>query len=284
MIDLHTHSTASDGTLSPSELVEQAAAAGVTTLALTDHDCIAGIPEAKQAAKQQGIQLIPGVELSVSWSNRTLHLVGLSIDIQHPGLNSTLDDALAFRRWRAEEIARKLAIQGIENALEGAQQHAKTALISRTHFAHFLAENGYAKDTRRVFKKYLVKGKPGHVRGQWISLADGIDLIHQSGGLAVLAHPARYSLSRTKLRGLFQEFKKLRGDAIEAVSGSHGKDENLTMAKHALDFELPVSVGSDYHGPEKPWIQLGRLPEVYYRCQPVWEAGLKITETYHAQS
>ena len=277
MIDLHSHSTASDGTLSPTELVQKAADAGITTLALTDHDSIAGIVEAKIAAAQHGIELIPGVELSVSWSKRTLHIVGLNINIEHADLNAALDKALAYRQWRAEEIARKLAEHGIENALAGAQKYAQTALISRTHFAHFLADNGYAKNTRKVFKKYLVRGKPGHVSSQWIALAQGIDLIHQAGGVAVLAHPARYKLSRTKLRGLFKEFKALGGDALEVVSGSHGKDENLSMAKHALDFELPVSVGSDYHGPEKPWIQLGKLPEFYYRCQPVWEAGLKLS-------
>lgn len=277
MIDLHTHSTASDGTLSPSQLVEKAAAAGITTLALTDHDCIAGIAEAKRAAEQHGIQLIPGIELSVSWSKRTLHLVGLNINTEHVGLNHALEKVLTFRRWRAEEIARSLAKHGIENALEGAQKYAKTALISRTHFAHFLAENGYAKDFRRVFKKFLVNGKPGHVRSQWMPLSEGIDLIHQAGGIAVLAHPARYNLSRSKLRGLFKEFQSLGGNAIEAVSGSHAKDENLTMAKHALDFELPVSAGSDYHGPEKPWIKLGKLASPYYRCQPIWDADLNIS-------
>ncbi len=274
MIDLHTHSTASDGTLSPSQLVKRAATAGITTLALTDHDCIAGITEAKRAAEHNAIQLINGVELSVSWSKRTLHLIGLNFNRTHAGLNQVLQAALTFRHWRAEEIARKLAKQGIADALQGARKYARTELLSRTHFAHFLAENGYAKDTRIVFKRFLVKGKPGHVTSQWIALAEGIDVIHQAGGIAVLAHPARYKLSRTKLRGLFEEFKMLGGDAIEAISGSHSKDENLLMAKHALDFELPVSAGSDYHGPEKPWIQLGKLPDPYYRCQPIWEAGL----------
>lgn len=276
MIDLHTHSTASDGTLNPSQLVEKAAAAGITTLALTDHDCIAGIDEARRAATLHGIQLIPGIELSVSWSKRTLHVVGLNINTQHAGLNDALEKVLIFRRWRAEEIARKLAKYGIQDALEGAQKYAKTALISRTHFAHFLVDNGHAKDTRRVFKKFLVNGKPGHVRSQWMPLCEGIKLIHQAGGIAVLAHPARYNLSRSKLRGLFKEFQSLGGNAIEAVSGSHGKHENLAMAKHALDIELPVSAGSDYHGPEKPWIELGKLPPVYYRCQPIWDTELNI--------
>lgn len=283
MIDLHTHSTASDGTLTPKDLVHRAAEAGITTLALTDHDCISGIPEARKAAKTCKIRLIPGVELSVSWQGRTLHILGLNINTEHPHLNATLDAVFRARQQRAENIAQKLAEHGIEKALEGAQSHAKTGLISRTHFAQFLVEQGHAKDIRQVFKRFLVRGKPGHVSNQWMPLNDGIDLIHQASGIAVIAHPARYKLSRTKLRGLFKEFKNLGGDAIEAVSGSQSKDENLTMAKHALDFELPVSAGSDYHGPEKPWVQLGRLPEAYYRCQPVWETGLFIDQTSNSR-
>lgn len=274
MIDLHTHSTASDGTLSPAALVQKAAASGITTLALTDHDCVKGIPEALIAAEECGIHLVPGIELSVRWSGRTLHLLGLNIDIHHTELNDVLAQVLQRRRWRAEEIARKLEKAGIEGALEGARAYASSDLLSRTHFAHFLVEKAHAKNFRQVFKRFLVKGKPGHVGGQWMSLEEGIALIRQAGGVTVIAHPARYRLSRTKLRGLFKEFKALGGDAIEAVSGSQSKDENLSMAKHAIDLELPVSAGSDYHGPEKPWIQLGAMPSLYYRARPVWKAGL----------
>ena len=277
MIDLHTHSTASDGTLSPTHLVQLAAAAGVKTLALTDHDCIAGIFEAQRAAKLNDVKLVPGVELSVMWSNRTLHLVGLNIDVNHRTLGEALDEALDFRQWRAAEIARKLEQHGVENALEGARAVARTELIGRSHFAHFLVEQGHAKDIRQVFKRFMVKGKPGHVGGQWMSIKQGIDIVHQAGGVAVLAHPARYKLSRTKLRGLFKALKVLGVDGIEVVSGSHSKDENQAMAQHALDFELAASQGSDYHGPEKPWVKLGRLPPMHYRCTPIWEAGLDLT-------
>jgi predicted metal-dependent phosphoesterase TrpH len=138
-------------------------------------------------------------------------------------------------------------------------------------------DQGFAKDFRQVFKRFLVKGKPGYVGGEWMPLATGIELIHQAGGVAVLAHPARYNLSRTKLRGLFKELKALGANGIEVVSGCHSKEENQTMAQHALDFGLPASQGSDYHGPDKPWVQLGRLPPMYYRCTPIWEAGLDIT-------
>ncbi len=277
MIDLHTHSTASDGTLSPADLVLQASKAGVTALALTDHDCVAGIAEAQLAADKNDIKLIPGIELSVMWSGRTLHLLGLNIDTSNSDLTIALQKVLDFRRWRAKEIARKLEDIGVENALDGARKMARTDLIGRSHFARHLVEQGHAKDFRQVFKRFLVKGKPGHVRGEWMSLEAGINLIHQSSGVAVLAHPARYNLSRTKLRSLFKELKTLGADGIEVVSGCHSKDENQTMAQHALDFGFPASQGSDYHGPDKPWVQLGRLPPMHYRCTPIWEAGLKIS-------
>lgn len=276
MIDLHSHSTASDGTLTPARLVQKAAEAGVSTLALTDHDCLAGIEEARRAAREQGIKLVPGIELSVMWSKRTLHLVGLNIDTQHAGLTSALTEAAAFRLRRGREIGEKLQKAGIDNAFEGACAVAGSSLISRTHFAHFLVDQGHAKNIRQVFKRYMVKGKPGHVAGEWMSLERGIELIHEAGGVAVLAHPARYNLSRTKLRGLFKELKILGIDGIEVVSGSHSQDENRTMAQHAIDFDLPASQGSDYHGPEKPWVQLGRLPPMHYRCKPIWEAGLDL--------
>jgi len=277
VIDLHTHSTASDGTLSPTELVCQAAAAGVRALALTDHDSVAGIAEAQRAAKQANICLVPGIELSVMWSKRTLHLVGLNLDVNNQKLRDALQQALEFRRWRAEEIARKLEIVGVKDALTGAQMMAGSDLIGRSHFARYLVEQGFAKDFRQVFKRFMVKGKPGHVGGEWMQLEAGIDLLHQAGGVAVLAHPARYNLSRTKLRGLFKELKSLGADGIEVVSGSHSKDENHTMAQHALDFDFPASQGSDYHGPEKPWVQLGRMPPMHYRCTPIWEAGLTLS-------
>ena len=277
MIDLHTHSTASDGTLSPADLVLQASKAGVKALALTDHDCVAGIAEAQLAADKNNIKLIPGIELSVMWSGRTLHLLGLNIDTSNSDLTIALQKVLDFRRWRAEEIAQKLEEIGVENALDGAREMARTDLIGRSHFARYLVEQGHAKDFRQVFKRFMVKGKPGHVRGEWMSLEAGINLIHQSSGVAVLAHPARYNLSRTKLRSLFKELKTLGANGIEVVSGSHSKDENLTMAQHALDFGFPASQGSDYHGPDKPWVQLGRLPPMHYRCTPIWEAGLKIS-------
>lgn len=276
MIDLHTHSTASDGSLSPTTLIKNAATAGITSLALTDHDCIKGIPEAQLAADQCGLNLIYGIELSVMWAKQTIHIVGLNININNKLLLHSLDKTLENRQSRAHNIAKKLAQHGIDDTYEGAKKFATTSLISRTHFAQFLVEQGHAKDIRQVFKRFLVPGKPGHVKGEWVSLAQGIALIHQAGGIAVIAHPARYRLSRTKLRRLFAEFQTLGGSAIEVVSGSHSKEENKTMAQHAIDFNLAASAGSDYHGPEKPWVQLGKLPELHYRCTPIWESDANL--------
>ena len=271
MIDLHSHSTASDGTLTPTELVEAATQAGVKTLALTDHDSIAGVSEAQQAARQLGIQLVAGIELSVMWSKQPLHLVGLNIDTSNASLQQSLDEVVEFRVWRAEEIARKLEQHGVHDALAGARRYARTSLLSRSHFAHYLVEQRHARDIHQVFKRFMVRGKPGYVGGQWMDLEQGVELIHQAGGVAVLAHPARYNLSRTRLRRLLGELREMGVAAIEVVSGSHSQDENQTMALHAIDFGFAASQGSDYHGPEKPWVQLGRLPPMYYRCTPLWE-------------
>ena len=186
MIDLHTHSIASDGTLTPSELVHAAARAGVRTLALTDHDSVAGIGEALSAADALGVQLVAGIELSVTWSNRTLHLVGLNLAVDNPALIQALNEVVDFRIWRAQEIARKLEQEGVRDALAGARRHARTHLLSRTHFAHYLVEQGHARDIRQVFKRYLVRGKPGYVGGRWMSLEQGVELLHQAGGVAVL--------------------------------------------------------------------------------------------------
>ena len=276
MIDLHTHSTASDGSLSPAHLVQQAASVGIKTLALTDHDSIAGIAEAREAAFHYDIHLVSGIELSVTWSKRSLHLLGLKIDECNKELLDALAKALELRRLRAINIALKLEREGVVDALEGACKFATSGLIGRAHFAHYLVEQGHAKDIRQVFKRYMVKGKPGHVSGAWMSLEVGVNLIHAAGGVAVLAHPARYKLSRSKLRSLFKEFKQLGGEGIEVVSGCHSQAENHTMALHALDLQLAASQGSDFHGPEKPWVQLGRLPALYYRCTPIWEAGLQL--------
>ena len=268
--DFHTHSTASDGTLAPAELVRRAHAAGVELLALTDHDTLSGIPEAAAQARRLGVRLLPGVEISVTWQKQTVHLVGLNVDPAEPALRAGLARLVAYRGWRAEEIGRRLEKAGYAGAYEGARALAKGELVGRTHFAHFLVREGHAKDVREVFRHFLVKGKPGHVRGEWATLEQAVGWIHGADGVAVIAHPARYRMTRGKLRRLLGEFRELGGEGLEVVSGSHSRDECFTMARHAADFGLLASAGSDYHGPENPWIHLGQLPELPHGCMPVW--------------
>lgn len=269
--DLHSHSTASDGTLTPTLLVQQAAAAGVRYLALTDHDTLSGLAEAEQAAASTAMQLVPGVEISVTWCGRTIHIVGLHVDASNLALQRGLAELREFREWRAGEIANRLLKQaGIVEALAGARQYAQGALVSRTHFARYLVDCGVAASVQEVFKRYLVQGKPGHVPGQWASLEAVVRWIVEAGGVAVLAHPARYKMTATKLRALMGEFREAGGVALEVVSGSHSADDVKTMARNATQMGLLASVGSDYHGPENAWIVLGRLRALPEECVPVW--------------
>jgi hypothetical protein len=268
--DLHSHSTASDGTLAPAALLRLADEAGVRVLALTDHDSTAGIAEAAEAAAELAIELVAGVEISVTWSAQTVHVVGLNVDPANQILQAGLQTLREFRDWRAEEIGRRLEKSGVVDAYQGALAHSNGVLISRTHFARLLVERGIVEDERKVFKHYLVHGKPGFVPGDWAKLETAIGWIHAAGGQAVVAHPARYRMTRTKLRRLFAEFRDLGGAAIEVVSGSHSRDDCISMAKHCADFGLLASAGSDFHCPENPWIKLGRLPMPAAACRPIW--------------
>ena len=268
--DLHSHSTASDGSLSPVELVRRAHAQGVDVLALTDHDVTDGLAEAGQTAQTLGLTLVPGVEISVTWNSATIHIVGLQIDPAHPGLQQGLAGLRAFRKERGREIAKRLAKHGIEGALEGAQAYANGQILSRTHFARFLVDQGYAKDMGKVFKHFLTHNRPGYVSGDWAKLEDAVRWIRESGGQAVIAHPARYRISATRLRQLITEFKDAGGTGIEVISGSHSAGDVQGMLHYARRFELLASCGSDYHGPEQPWIELGRLPALPEGCTPVW--------------
>lgn len=272
-VDLHSHSTASDGTLTPDDLVRHAAALGVTTLALTDHDTTAGIGEARESAHELGVELVAGVEISVSWQGGTVHVLGLNVDADDQAMQLGLSRLREYRVWRAEEIGRRLAKAGIEDAFEGARRHARGAIVGRTHFAHFLVEQGHAKTPRDVFKRFLVRGKPGHIRGEWAELDEAMGWIRGAGGQAVIAHPARYPMSSGKLRRLLDEFRGLGGAGLEVVSGSHAPEENRRMAQLAQRYELLASRGSDYHGPENPWIELGRIEALPAACRPIWESA-----------
>ncbi len=269
--DLHAHSTASDGTLSPAELVALARAQGVDVLALTDHDDTAGLAEAAaEAARWEGMSLVSGVEISVTWRHLTLHVVGLAIDPGSAPLARGLERLRAYRNWRAEEIARGLAGHGIEGALEGAAGYANGQIISRTHFARFLVDRGLARDVAQVFKRFLVRGRPGYVASEWAPLADAVDWIHAAGGIAVIAHPGRYRLSSGGLRRLCAEFREIGGDGLEVISGSHSPAHNEHVARLAVQHSLLASTGSDYHGPEYAYQSLGKLPALPAHCTPVW--------------
>ena len=269
--DLHTHSTASDGTLTPTELVVRAARVGIQVLALTDHDTLNGIAEAQATAAELGLTLIPGVEISVTWGGRTLHILGLGLDPTDPNLNAGLLGVREYRDWRAKEIGLRLAAKGVEGAYAGALAlAADERFVGRTHFARFLVQRGYAATVRDVFKRYLVKGKPGFVTGDWASLEEALGWIRDAGGQAVIAHPARYSLTGFKMRHLIGEFRELGGVGIEVVSGSHSRDEAFLYAQRARDASLLASAGSDYHGPEHPYMELGRLPNLPPGCTPIW--------------
>ncbi|GMQ89381.1 MAG: PHP domain-containing protein [Gammaproteobacteria bacterium] len=270
--DLHSHSTASDGTLSPAALLEKAGAAGLDVLALTDHDTLEGVAEARQAAAELDLELIPGVEISVTWKAMTLHVLGLNVDPDNRALLEGLQDTRVTRDQRAQQIGHKLTKAGIPDALEGACRHARGKVLSRTHFAHFLIETGRAASLQDVFKNFLVKGKPGYVRGEWASMEQALGWIRGAGGLPVIAHPARYRLTRSKLRTLVGEFREAGGVGLEVVSGSHNKDETLHMAAVSREHSLFASCGSDYHGPEKPWVELGRLRSFPDGCAPIWHA------------
>lgn len=274
--DLHSHSLCSDGTLAPAELVLRARARGVDVLALTDHDATDGVTEAALAAPAAGLVLIPGVEVSVTWNGLTVHVVGLNIDPENAELQQGLGRLREFRDWRATEIDRRLAKHRIHGALAGARRHARGALVTRTHFARFLAEEGYVRSMNQAFRQFLTRGHSGYVPGQWATLEQAVQWIRGAGGTAVVAHPGRYKLSAGKLRRLLTEFRECGGQALEVISGSHDRNAIRHFAGLAAEFDFLASAGSDYHGPEtaadkdRPWAELGKLPPLPEQCVPVW--------------
>jgi len=268
--DLHCHSTASDGGLSPTALVQRAHAQQVGVLALTDHDVTDGLAEAAATAADLGMGFVPGIEISVSWQRQTVHIVGLHIDAGSRELQQGLASLREFRNWRAEEIGHRLAKKGIKGAFERATQLAGGTIISRTHFARFLIEQGLAKDMRDVFKHYLIKNKPGYVPGEWASLQEAVGWIVNSGGQAVIAHPARYKFTATRLRRLIRDFKETGGTGFEVVSATHSNDEIKYMGRLANQFDLLASCGSDFHSPDNVYLELGRFAAIPEACTPIW--------------
>jgi len=273
--DLHSHSTVSDGTLSPRDLVRRAAEQGVELFALTDHDELGGVAEAAACAAQVGLAFVPGVEISVTWAGRTVHVVGLGIDPANEALREGLATVRSGRTERARRMAEQLATVGIGGAFDGALKHVgNPELVSRTHFARFLVELGVCRDTREVFGRYLVEGKPGYVPHRWAQLSHAVRWIVEAGGVAVIAHPGRYRFTENELWALATEFRELGGAGIEVVTSGHGAAEAQRFAAMALEFGFAASRGSDFHGPGESSAELGRVAALPQRLAPVWERFL----------
>ncbi len=270
--DLHCHSVVSDGTLTPEALAARAKANGVQLWALTDHDEIGGQERAMAAARAEGMKYLTGVEISITFAGKTVHIVGLGFDHQNEALVKGLRNTRGGRSERAKEMSEGLAKVGIMGAYEGSLKYVgNPELISRTHFARFLVETGVCKDTSEVFRKYLTENKPGFVPHRWASLENAVKWITGAGGIAVIAHPARYGFTANEEFALFTEFKNHGGRAVEVITGSHSSADALQYADTALEFELAASRGSDFHSPEESHTDLGTLPWLPGQLTPVWE-------------
>ena len=270
-VDLHCHSTASDGTLTPAELVAAMASAGVELMALTDHDTVAGLDDGRAAATRHGLHWINGIELSARWGQQTIHVVGLGIDPSSATLQARIRATQTIREQRAERIAHKLAGIGVHDPLARATQAANGGQITRTHFARLLVDDGLCKDMKRAFKQYLGAGKPAYVSAPWPAMAEVIADIHAAGGQAVLAHPMRYGMSATKRRLLLDAFVTAGGDALEISCGPNTVSADQVSAADAKRLGLMGSVGSDFHDPAQGWIRLDRVRHMPSGITPVWE-------------
>lgn len=269
-VDLHCHSNVSDGALAPAAVARRAARAGVDVWALTDHDQLGGLAAARAAALDEGMRFVEGVEISVTWRGGTVHVVGLRIDPENETLAAGLAAVRGGRLERARAMARDLHAAGIDGAYEGALARAENpAMVSRTHFARFLADIGAVADTRDAFRRFLVPGKPGYVPHQWAALADAVRWILAAGGQAILAHPGRYGLSAGAMDALLREFRAAGGAALEVVTGSHSPEQSRHFGALAAHHGFAASRGSDFHGPEEG-AEFGTLPPLDPALRPLW--------------
>jgi 3',5'-nucleoside bisphosphate phosphatase len=271
--DLHCHSSHSDGVLTPAALAERAAANGVELWALTDHDNLAGLAEARERASSLGVSFIDGVEISVTWNDQTVHIVGLGIDPFDQTLAQGLARVRSGRDERALRMADALERLGVREAYANAMRHAgNPSLVGRAHFARVLVEQGYAGDLQEVFRSYLVQGRPGYIAHEWTTLAQAVAWIRGAGGIAVVAHPGRYRMSGAQIELLFHEFRAAGGEAIEVVSGSHGEAAVRNFARLARDFGFYASRASDFHAPGESPVDLGHSAALPDDVKPVWHA------------
>lgn len=271
LADLHTHSNASDGQLSPAELLAGAHAAGVQLLAITDHDTLAGYAALNRSLAAD-CRIIAGIELSTSWRKTGIHIVGLNIDLDNAELLAGVARQRDARRERAQLIATKLEKLGFRDVLQGARQLAGMAEISRPHIAKYLVDSGQIKSMQDAFRKYLGAGKAGDIREMWASLDEVIGWIHAAGGSAVLAHPTKYKLTNLKLEELTRDFCTAGGDALEVISGQQDLSLTTRLGKLAARHSLLASCGSDFHQPGQSWARLGVVAALPRSCTPVWEA------------
>lgn len=269
--DLHCHSNASDGVLSPTDVVARAAEQRIDVLALTDHDTVSGLDEAQQAAQQHGITLINGVEISTVWQNRGIHIVGLGFDHRHPAMTALLAQQAQLRQQRALEIGAKLEKCGVENAYQGAKSLA-AGEVTRAHYARYLVQIGKVKNETQAFKRYLGQGKGAYVASQWCDIETANRVIHEAGGLAVCAHPLRYPLTRKWLNRLFSDFQQWGGDAVEVAHCGQSPDQRQNLAKLVDDMGMLASAGSDFHYP-CGWVELGKNLWLPTFSKPIWQAA-----------
>lgn len=271
-IDLHSHTTASDGRLAPSDLIDRALSFNVEALAITDHDTIDGLAEAQRHIdeNQLPIQLINGIEISTVWQNKDIHIVGLNIDPTSPALQALIEQQKQHRVTRAALIAQRLSKATREGVLEEVQAIAGDAPITRAHFAKWLVEQGFAKNMQQVFKKFLTRNNPGYVPPAWCSMSDAVEAIHQAGGQAVLAHPGRYQLTAKWIKRLITAFVEAGGDAMEVAQPQQAQQERRNLADYAIQYKLLASQGSDFHYPS-PWMELGRNLWLPSGVEPVWK-------------
>jgi len=270
-VDLHNHSYYSDGVFSPTEVVRLADEADCNLFALTDHDTTDGLAEAQQMADELSVNLVSGVEISALWRNMTIHIVGLGIDINNDILQKGLNYNQRLREERAEKIALGLRRAGITDALEKTQNLSKTDMLTRTHFAQMLIGEGYCKDMKSVFRRYLTGKKPGGIRVEWKNIDEVVGWIHAAGGQAVLAHPFRYRMTNTKIKNMFLNFKEVFGDGVEVVTAT-STDEEITLSNRwAKEYKLLSSCGSDYHGWPNQRIQIGCLRDLPNFDNAIWK-------------
>ena len=272
-VDLHCHSSASDGLLPAADVARRAFANGVDLLALTDHDNLGGLAAARAVADEVGMGFVNGVEISIEWGGLQVHVLGLGFAADDQALGDGLAQIRSGRVTRAQRMAAELDKVGIHGAFEGAMRHAENpTLISRAHFARYLVESGVCKDVRSVFDSYLIPGRPGYVDHRWATLADSVGWINGAGGIAALAHPGRYKFSKPQMRLLLEEFKSLGGQAIEVISGSHSQENVAVFGRYAREYGFMASCGSDFHGPGESYVDLGKLAPLPPDLKPVWEA------------